>query len=185
MTLGMGNRDPRRETVSPAIEPTATIYFANMQPCMANISISGASASISLYGTISVRITETCWGEINTFVGLLKNLALQTYCDQRSEHHRAGKRLMSHVSLSAYVCVCVCLCILFYFIYFLSLSLACETLQGHLSLLRYNRAGLREHHRDRRMMKTDLLQKGRQRWATPRYVALHVLLLRFGSAFIT
>lgn len=63
MTLGMGNSDPRSETVSPAMEPTATIYFAHMQPCTANISMSGASASISLYGTIRVRITETWMGK--------------------------------------------------------------------------------------------------------------------------
>lgn len=59
MTLGMGNREPSRETVSPAMEPTATMYFAHVQPCMANISMRGASASISLSGTISVRMTET------------------------------------------------------------------------------------------------------------------------------
>lgn len=45
--------------MSPAMEPTATMYLANMQPCAANISISGASASISVEGTIKVKITET------------------------------------------------------------------------------------------------------------------------------
>lgn len=59
MTLGMGNREPRSDTVSPAMEPTATVYLANMQPCTANISMSGASASISVDGTIKVKITET------------------------------------------------------------------------------------------------------------------------------
>ncbi|TNN37364.1 hypothetical protein EYF80_052473 [Liparis tanakae] len=62
MTRGMGNREPSRDTVSPAMEPTATMYLANMQPCTANISMSGASASISLNGTIRVRITETWRG---------------------------------------------------------------------------------------------------------------------------
>lgn len=85
MTLGMGNRDPRRDTVSPAMDPTATMYFANMQPCMENISISGASASISLYGTISVSITET-WRKGTNMVLLLHENATAFSFRQRWGH---------------------------------------------------------------------------------------------------